>query len=117
MKFVLHLIVVLVLSWLLQLFLPWWTMAIGAFATGLAFQQSGFKSFVAGLLGVGLLWFAMAWYIDSSTGSILSSKVAAIFPTKTVGLLMLITAILGGLVGGLASMSGGLISYRQRSRY
>lgn len=117
MKFVLHLIAVLLLSWLLQSFLPWWTMAIGAFATGLAFRQSGFQSFLAGLLGVGLLWFLMAWYIDSSTGSILTSKVAAIFPTKTVGLLMLVTAILGGLVGGLASMTGGVISYKRKSKY
>lgn len=117
MKFVLHLIVVLLLSWLLQSFLPWWTMAIGAFATGLFFRQSGFKSFLAGLLGVGLLWYIMAWYIDSSTGSILSSRVAAIFPTKTVGLLMLVTAILGGLVGGLASMTGGVISHKQKAKY
>ena len=32
---------------------------------------------------------AMAWYLDLSTVSIITSKVAAIFPTKTVGLLML----------------------------
>ena len=117
MKFVLHLIAVLLLSWLLQSFLPWWTMALGAFVTGLAFRQSGFQSFLAGLLGVGLLWFIMAWYIDSSTGSILSGKVAAIFPTKTVGLLILVTAILGGLVGGLASMTGGVITYKRKSKY
>jgi hypothetical protein len=97
--------------------MPWWTMAIGAFATGLFFRQSGFMSFLAGLLGVGVLWFAMMWYIDSSTASILSTKVTAIFPTKTVGMLMLFTAFIGGLVGGLASMTGGLISYRKKSRY
>jgi hypothetical protein len=117
MKFLVHLIVVLLLSWLLQSFLPWWTMAIGAFATGLLFQQSGFKSFLSGLLGVGLLWFAMAYYLDMSTDSILSSRVAMIFPTKTVGLLMLVTAFIGGLVGGLASMTGGLISYKRKSKY
>jgi len=117
MKFVLHLIAVLLLSWVLQLFLPWWTMAIGAFATGLFFRQSGFQSFLAGLLGVGLLWFAMAWYIDSSTHSILSSKVAMIFPVGTPILLMLVTALIGGLVGGLASMSGGVIGYRRKAKY
>lgn len=117
MKFFAHLIVVLLLSWLLQTFLPWWTMAIGAFAVALVFQQSGFKSFLAGLLGVGLLWYIMAWYLDSSTDSVLSSRVAAIFPTKTVGLLMLVTALLGGLVGGFASLTGGLISYRRKSKY
>ncbi len=117
MKLFAHIIVVLMISWLLQTFLPWWTMAVGAFATGLLFRQGGFLSFVAGLLGVGLLWFGMAYYIDSSTGSILSAKVASIFPTKTVGLLMLVTALIGGLVGGLASMTGGIIAYKKKSKY
>ena len=117
MKFLSHVLAVLLLSLLLQLFLPWWTMAIGAFATGLFFNQGGFKSFLAGLLGVGLLWLAMAYYLDSSTGSILSAKVAAIFPTKTVGLLLVMTAFIGGLVGGLASMTGGVIAYRTKSKY
>lgn len=117
MKFLAHFIVVLLLSWMLQAVLPWWTMAIGAFATGLYFRQGGVRSFFAGLLGVGLLWFGMAWYSDMSTDSILSTKVAGIFPTKTVGLLLLVTAFIGGLVGGLASMTGGIIGYRKKSKY
>lgn len=117
MKLIAHIFAVLIVSWLLQTFLPWWTMAIGAFVTGLLFGQGGFRSFVAGLLGVGLLWFAMAYYIDSSTGSILSSKVAAIFPTKTVGLLIFVTALIGGLVGGFASMTGGVIAHKRKNKY
>jgi hypothetical protein len=117
MKFLAHFVVVLLLSWMLQAFLPWWTMAIGAFAAGLFFRQNGFISFFAGLLGVGLLWLGMAWYTDASTNSILSAKVAAILPTKTVGLLLVVTAFIGGLVGGLASMTGGLISHRAKSKY
>jgi hypothetical protein len=117
MKFASHLIAVLLLSWLLQTFLPWWTMAIGAFATGLFFQNGGFKSFLAGLIGVGLLWFVMAYYVDRSADSILSLRVAKIFPTNTVGLLMLVTAFIGGLVGGFASMTGGIITSRRKSRY
>ena len=117
MKFAAHLVAVLLLSLLLQSFLPWWTMAIGAFATGLLFQQGGFRSFLAGLLGVGLLWFGMAYYIDSSTDSVLTSKIAPIFPTKTVGMLMFVTAVIGGLVGGLASMTGGIIAQRSKSKY
>jgi len=117
MKFATHIIAVLLLSWLLQTFLPWWAMAVGAFATGLYFKQGGFLSFLAGMLGVGLLWLAMAFYIDSSTDSILTAKVAAIFPTKTVGLLIVVTAFIGGLVGGLASMTGGIISDKKKSKY
>jgi hypothetical protein len=117
MKFLAHFVAVLLLSWILQSFLPWWTMAVGAFATGLFFRQDGFRSFLAGLLGVGLLWFLVAWYVDASTDSILSGKIAGIFPTKTVGLLLIVTAFIGGLVGGLASMTGGIISNRRKTKY
>lgn len=117
MKFAAHIIAVIVISLMLQSFLPWWTMAVGAFATGLFFRQSGFMSFLAGLLGVGLLWFAMADYLHLSTDGILSEKIAAIFPTKTVGALLVVTGLIGGLVGGFASMTGGLIVYRKKHRY
>jgi hypothetical protein len=117
MKFLAHFVAVLLLSWMLQSFLPWWTMAVGAFATGLYFRQNGFMSFFAGLLGVGLLWLGMAWYSDASTSSILSEKVAGILPTKTVGLLLVVTAFIGGLVGGLASMTGGIISQKKKIKY
>ncbi len=117
MKFVAHIIAVVIISWVLQTLLPWWTMALGAFATGFFFRQSGFASFAAGLLGVGLLWFIMAYSIHSSTDGILSEKIAGIFPTKTVGWLLFVTALIGGLVGGFASMTGGLISYRKKAKY
>jgi hypothetical protein len=117
MKFVAHVIALLLISWLLQLFLPWWAIAIAGFVTGLFFRQSGFASFLAGLLGVGLLWFLMAYYLHSSTDGILSEKVAAIFPTKSVVGLLLATATIGGLVGGFASMTGGLIAYRKKEKY
>ncbi|HEX8060261.1 MAG TPA: hypothetical protein VF473_04960 [Cyclobacteriaceae bacterium] len=117
MKFVAHVIVIMMISLVMQLFLPWWTMAVGAFATGLVFRQSGLLSFLAGLLGVGLLWFGMADYLHLSTNGILSEKVAAIFPTQTVGALLLVTGLIGGLVGGFASMTGGLIVYRKRHWY
>lgn len=117
MKFFSHILVVLLLSLALQAFLPWWTMAIGAFLTGLFFRQSGVLSFFAGLFGVGLLWFGVAFYIDASTDSILTTRVAGLLPTKTVGLMMLLTSFVGGLVGGLASMTGGIISHRKKPRY
>jgi len=117
MKFAAHVIVVILISLVLQLFLPWWTMAVGAFATGLVFRQNGFMSFLAGLLGVGLLWFGMADYLHLSTNGILSEKIAAIFPTKTVGALLAVTGLVGGLVGGFASMTGGLIVFKKRYRY
>jgi len=117
MKFAAQTIAVALVGGLLQYFFPWWTMAIGAFVVGFLFANSGWRSFFAGLLGVGLLWFAMSFFIDSQTQSILTEKVAKLFPTKTVPLLFLFTAFIGGLVGGFASLTGSVLSYRKKSRW
>ena len=116
MKFIAQVVIIVLVSWLLQSFLPWWTMAIGAFLIGFFFRQSGFVSFLAGLLGVGLLWYVVA-YMNSSAGGDLAIKVAAMLPTKTVGVLLIVTAFIGGLVGGFASMAGGLITYHKKAKY
>ena len=102
---------------LLQYFFPWWTMAIGAFAIGFLFASSGWKSFFAGLLGVGVLWFIVAMYGDQQTQSILTEKVARLFPTRNAPLLFLLTSLLGGLVGGFASLTGSVLTYRKRNRW
>lgn len=116
MKFVLHVIAIALLGGIMELFLPWWSLAIAAFICGWIFESNGWQSFFAGLIGAGLLWFGYAYYLDASTNSILTMKVAAIFPTKTIGLLILVTSVIGGLVGGFASLSGSIISYRPKRR-
>ena len=116
MKFIAQVVLVLLISLLLQLFLPWWTMAIGAFAIALLFRRSGFTSFLAGLLGAGLLWY-LAAYMTTVGSSALAERIAAILPTKSVSMLLLVTAVIGGLVGGFASMTGGLIVYKKKPKY
>ena len=109
MKFLVQLVTIVVIAFILQSFLPWWTMTVGAFFIGYLFKSSGWSSFLSGFLGVGLLWVIMAWIIDSQTASILSEKIAQLFPGKSVILLFLFTGIVGGLSGGLASLTGSLL--------
>ena len=109
MNFVKQTLFTIALCFILQYFLPWWTLALGAFAGGYLFGKNGWVAFLSGLLGVGLLWLSMAMFIDIQTQSILTEKVARIFPTKTPALLFLITAIIGGLPGGFAALTGSLI--------
>jgi len=88
-----------------QKLFPWWTMAIGAFLVGFIFSNTGFKSFVAGFISIGLMWVGMALFIDNVTQSILTEKVAQLFPLN----IFVVTGIVGGLIGGLASMTGSLL--------
>lgn len=117
MKFVIQMMAVLVVSWLLQEFFPWWSMAVGAFLMGMLFGESGIRSFFAGFIGVGLLWLLTALYMHLSTDSILTAKVAQLFPLQSVPFLFLMTTLTGALVGGLASLSGALITYKERFKW
>ena len=105
MRFLIQLIVTVAVCFLLQYFLPWWTMAIGAFAVGYLVKNKGYVSFLAGLVSVSFLWLGMAYYIDVSTDSILSEKVNRLLPVNS----FLLTALVGGLVGGFAALTGSLL--------
>ena len=109
MKFLYQVIATILISFLLQNFLPWWTMAVVSFALGYLFGNKGFISFCAGFLGVGLLWLGMSLFIDVSTQSILTEKINKLLPLNV----FVLTTMIGGLVGGLASLTGSLMSDRK----
>jgi hypothetical protein len=69
--------------------------------------------FLAGFIGIFLLWASIALWIDVNNESILSRKVALLFPLGGSSvLLILVTAFVGGLVGGFAAMAGSSIRLR-----
>lgn len=105
MKFIIQLIATIVVCYILQSFLPWWTMAVGAFTVAYLVGNKGFPSFVAGFLAVAVLWIGMAYYIDFVTEAVLSGKVNQLLPINV----FVASMIVGGLVGGFASLTGSLI--------
>lgn len=104
MKFGIQLLATVIVCFILQSFLPWWTMAVGAFAVAYLMGNKGFPSFLAGFLGVAVLWIGMAFYIDALSNSILTEKINRLLPINA----FLATLIVGGLVGGFASLTGSL---------
>lgn len=105
MKFLIHIILIIIVTFLLQSFLPWWTLAIGAFVVSFMMGNKGVNSFFAGFLAVGLLWLGISFYIDFTTESILTEKLNRLLPLNS----MLLTFLIGGLVGGLSSLTGALL--------
>src|SRR5688572_24343663 len=110
MKFILQILMTAVVGFILQRFFPWWTVAIACMVTGFYFKNGGFKSFAAGFIAIGLLWFTMAFYIDVTTNSILTEKVNKILPLPALAL----TTAIGGLIGGFASMSGAVLRKQKK---
>lgn len=114
MKYIVSILFTALLAFVLGLWLDWWSIAIAAFVIGLLVHQRAGKSFSAGFVGIFLLWGLMAWWYDYRNQSILSKKIAEILPLSGSSiLLILLTAVIGGIVAGFAAMSG---SYLRSSR-
>jgi hypothetical protein len=98
---------ILILAFFTQLFLPWWTIAPLCFILAAALGSTGGRAFGAGFAGIGLGWLLMAAWLNVNSASILSHRVAQLLPLGGQGwVLVLVTAVLGGLVGGLAALAG-----------
>ncbi len=107
MKFLVAILLTALLAFISGLFLPWWGMAITSLLVAVLIHQRAGKAFLAGLLGIFLLWAGLAWWIDMKNNGVLSKKIASVLPLGgNAILLILLTGIVGGLVAGFAAMSG-----------
>ncbi len=108
MQHFLKFLLILILAWLSSLIVPFWGVAVAGFVASLIVRSSYLSSFLIGFIAIFILWGSMAFYIDTETSSILTDRVGAIL-TVDPPILILITALLGGLTGGLGSLSGSLV--------
>jgi hypothetical protein len=107
MRLIYQVLFILILAYGLALFLPWWSIAIAAFAGGLLVKSK--YNFIGGFVAIALLWLTTALIIDLAAATQLTEKVARIFTLPNKFLLFMITAMLGGLVGGFACLTGSLL--------
>ena len=106
MKPVVTLLLTALVSFVLCLYLDWWAIALAAFLVALVIPQKPWVSFLTGFMALALLWGIMAIWIDTNNGHILSHKMAALLPFGgSVFLLILSTALTGGLVAGFAALA------------
>ncbi len=117
MKFLVAIILTSLLAFISGLFLPWWGIAIASLLVAVLVHQKAGKAFFSGLLGVLFLWAGLAWWIDMKNNGVLSKKIAAVLPLGGNGmLLVLVTGLVGGIVAGLAAMSGSFLRSKESVR-
>ena len=110
MKFLVAIILTALLVFISGLFLPWWGIAVTSLLVALLVHQKAGKAFLAGFLGVFLLWAGIAWWIDMKNNGVVSKKIASILPLGgNAILLIIVTGFIGGLVAGFAAMSGSFL--------
>jgi hypothetical protein len=107
MKFLVAIILTALLAFISGLFFPWWGIAFTSLLVAAIVHQKAGKAFLAGFLGVFALWVGLASWIDMNNNGVLSKKIAAVLPLGGNSIvLILVTGFIGGLVAGLAAMSG-----------
>ncbi|MGN6530390.1 MAG: hypothetical protein ACTHK0_01390 [Ginsengibacter sp.] len=110
MKFLTSTILIIVFSFLVCLYLPWWSIAIVAFITPILIPQTNLASFISGFVALFLLWGIMSLWISISNGNILAHRVSLlIFKTDNPFLLIIVTALIGAMVAGFAALTGSFL--------
>ena len=105
-----QILLIALLSLLAQLVLPWWSLAVVAFLVCFWRSKSAGEAFMAGFVGIALVWLGYTLLIHLRTDGIFTGRMSELlFKTNTAVLPLLLTSILGGLVGGLAGLSGVLV--------
>jgi hypothetical protein len=114
MKFFISFILTILLSFALCLFLPWWSIAIAAFAVAALIPQRPGKAFLTGFIALLLLWGGLSFWISNNNDHILAHKVSQlILKMDNPTVLILSTALIGAIVAGFASLAG---SYLRKSK-
>lgn len=110
MKFFISIVLIAILSLAACLYLPWWSIAAAAFIVAAAIPLKPLKAFLAGFIALFLLWGALAWYISSNNENLLAHKMSLIIlKSDSPEMLILITALVGALVAGMASVTGSFL--------
>ena len=102
-------LVILVLSFLCSYFLPWWIIAVVAFSAAFFMNKKPGISFLSGFAAVFVAWTILALLKSIPNDNILAERVAKLFQLPNWILLLLVTALIGALVGGMAALSGALV--------
>jgi len=110
-NFLLSIIFTAIASLVLQLFLPWWIIAVVAFSVAYLVKQNSFLAFISGFIAIFSLWVIYAYLLSSANDNILVAKVAELMKALTKGsttTLYIITGLVGGLVSGFGALTGSL---------
>lgn len=103
------LLLILLVSLLLQLFLPWWIVCLVAFVLCVLRARSAGQAFSHAFAAIFLLWGLVALYKTVQNENLLASRVGEMFMmnfTNNWIVMVLVTALIGGLVAGISGLAG-----------
>lgn len=102
-------IIILILSLIACFITPWWAIAIICFVMALYAGKKAGQAFWSGFVAIFIAWTVFALVKSIPNDHLMATKMAALFSLPHWSLLLLITSLIGGLVGGMSSLSGLLV--------
>jgi hypothetical protein len=110
MKFGVSVLLTIIVSFAAGMYLPFWSVALVSFGVAAFIYQKPGMAWLTGFVSILIFWGLLAFWIDAQNDSILSTRMASLFPLGgSSGLLILITAVVGAIMGGLAALSGSFL--------
>lgn len=111
MKFIISLILMVLLSFVACLYLPWWSIAIVCFVVAALIRQRPLAAFTTGFISLFLLWGGLSFWISSNNSDLLAHKISMlILKVDNPSMLILLTGFVGALVGALSALTGSYFS-------
>ena len=98
-----------VFSTLLEWVLPWWAVTGTAFLVVVFTRLKPGRAFLAGFAGVGISWLIIALWRDAENAHIMSQKMAMLLHLPGYPLFILLTVLLGGIMGGMGALSASVV--------
>lgn len=113
MRFLTAVILTILTAFAATLFLPWqwWYIAVITFLYAVVLGMKPGRSFLCGFVSAGLFWLSMILRADLANDHILATRMSGVFfGSPNMVLFIIVNALLGAIVGGLAAWSGGLMN-------
>lgn len=106
-KNIVNFIATILIALILSQFLPWWSVMVASFITGLLINLKHSAVFFVPFLAIALLWMIHAYWLGSANDFILAKKIATLLPLGgNAYLLILVTGIIGGISAGISGIFG-----------
>ncbi|MCS6916372.1 MAG: hypothetical protein RMK52_01270 [Chitinophagales bacterium] len=94
---------------LLQMLLPWWSMAVWAFVLAVLLADRPVNACAAGLVAGGFSWLLPALWLFYTRDHRLADQLAQVFQLPSAAGLFVMAFLIAGLVTGLAALSGAFV--------
>jgi hypothetical protein len=95
----------IILAFVLSLYLPWWSIMIAAFLSGLLIPLKKAAVFFVPFIAVALLWLVQSYLLSRANDFVLAKKIATLLMLEgNLTLLLIITGVVGGFAAGVSGL-------------